>query len=172
MAALLKISANSSREIRATVQGLKLFPNEYRKWLRGETQKMALPAWNEELGKRSASNVQRRVLVSTARVSVSDQNVMLKSATVGRSLNGPGSKPSDLAAAEEFGGDRAKVTTYRTRSSKGKTYNVTRHTQRQLPTRRRGGYVVYPAASEIIPRVASLWVQTFVRTIYEAIERK
>lgn len=171
MAQLLKISANSSREIRATVQGLKLFPNEYRKWLRKETQQMALPAWQEELSKRPATVPQSAILVRTARVSVSDQNVMLKSATVGRSLAG-GAKPSTLAAAEEFGGNRDKVRTYRTRSRKGNSYNVTRHTQRQLPTRRRNGYVVYPAASEIIPRVAKLWVQTFVRTIYEAIERK
>ena len=32
------------------------------------------------------------------------------------------------------------------------------------------GYVVYPAAAEAIPRIASLWVQTAVRTLHELVE--
>ena len=47
-------------------------------------------------------------------------------------------------------------------------------------TRRRGnrfgppaktGHVAYPAARDAIPRIASLWVQTAVRTIHEQIEK-
>lgn len=172
MAQLLKISANTSREIRAVVQGMKLFPTEYRRALRKYTQSELAPEWSKILGRQSATPAQSRVLVSTARVSVSDQNVTLKSATVGRALGGPGSKPADLAAAEEFGGNRNEVATYRTRSPKGKSYTVTRHTQRQLPSRRRNGHIVFPSATEFIPRAAKLWVQTFVRTFYESIERK
>lgn len=170
MAQLLRISANSSREVRATVQAMKLFPTELRRVIRLYTKSELGSAWLEELEKPAASKIQKRVLVRTARVAVSDQNVMLKSATVGRPLGGLMSKPSDLAQAYEFGGDRNKVQSYRTRSRKGTSYTVTRHTQRQLPARRRGGYIVYPAAAKFIPRAAKLWVQTTVRTFYDLIE--
>lgn len=172
MAQLLKISANTSKEVRATVQAMKLFPRELQSAIRKYTQSELAPAWQEELNASGGSAIQQQLLVRTGRVSVSNQNVMLKSATVGKSLGSKGSKPKDLAQAYEFGGDRGATTTYRSRSKKGKTYNVTRHTQRQLPANRRKGYVVFPAATRFIPRAASLWVQTTVKTFYEVMERK
>jgi hypothetical protein len=40
---------------------------------------------------------------------------------------------------------------------------VTRNTHAQFRGPRRKGYVFYPAAQEMIPRLASLWVQTVVK---------
>jgi hypothetical protein len=55
----------------------------------------------------------------------------------------------------------------------GRAYTVrNRRTQRQYQPRDRRGRVVMPAAAKVIPRLASLWVQTTVRTFYEAIEKR
>ena len=173
MVELLKISANSSKELRATVQALKLVPRDLQRNIRKYTQSEMVPEWHKGLAEHAVSRSQHRVLVDTARVSVSNQNVMLKSATVGRSLAG-GLSPKDSWAAFEFGanrGDQAK-TTYTSRSRKGRSFKVTRNTRRQLPPRSRTGWVVYPTAKALIPRFASLWVQTTYRTIAEALERK
>jgi hypothetical protein len=109
-----------------------------------------------------------QLLVATGRVAVSDQNVTLKSATVGRKLSG-GLNPKTDAAAVEFGADHGKVT-YQATNRQGTTYNVTRNTRAQLRPRKSTGYVVYPAAASIIPRIASLWIQTTARTIYDMLD--
>ena len=71
----------------------------------------------------------------------------------------------------EFGADQTAISSYTARWKKGTSYKVTnRHTRRQFRPRNLKGYVVYPAAARIIPRMASLFVQTAVRTFYEAIE--
>lgn len=171
MAELLKISTRDSRELRATVQALKLMPRELQGNIRKYTQSELVPEWQKGLSARAGTALERQVIASTARVSVSNQNVTLKAATVGRALAG-GLQPKEDYAAVEFGANRSETTTYRSRSRKGKRYSVTRHTRRQLRSPRRGGYVAYPTAADLIPRFARLWVQTTVRTFYEAIERK
>ena len=52
-----------------------------------------------------------------------------------------------------------------------KGHKVTRNTTAQFKQRNMKGYVFYPAAREMIPRLARLWVQTVVKTyalIFEA----
>lgn len=169
MAELLKISANTSREVRATVQGLRRVPRDLAANIRKFTKSELAPEWQRLLAGRARTVTQRRVLVDTARVAVSDQNVTLKSATVGRSLSG-GLNPKDSYAGFEFGANDV-AQTY-TAHRNGRSFRVTRHTRRQLPRRSRTGWVVFPTAAAIIPRFASLWVQTTYRTIYDALERK
>lgn len=170
MAELLKISANTSREVRATVQGLRRVPRDLAANIRKFTKSELAPEWQRLLADRAGTAGQRRVLVDTARVAVSDQNVTLKSATVGRSLSG-GLNPKDSYAGFEFGANDV-TQTYTATSRRGRSFRVTRHTRRQLPRRSRTGWVVFPTAAAIIPRFASLWVQTTYRTIYDALERK
>lgn len=124
---------------------------------------MAQPEWQEGLRDRAVSRLDDKVLVRTARVQVRDTNVVLRSGAVG--------KLKTLTAPVEFGVSRDWVTTYQGRRG-SKRFPVTRHTVRQLPTRRPKGRVVYPTAANLIPRFASLWVQTIIRTFYEALERK
>jgi hypothetical protein len=112
-----------------------------------------------------------RVLSDTARVQVSNQNVTLRSAGVGRALHKGGPKPADIYAAIEFGADRNTTRGIEATSRKGKKYTYTRHTTRQLQPVKRQGYAVYPAAADIIPRLAALWAQTLVRTFNETLEK-
>jgi hypothetical protein len=110
--------------------------------------------------------------VSTARVAASNQNVRLSAATVGRPLAG-GLDPKREARAVEFGASKDHRATYTATSTRGRRFTVTnRHTARQLPRRNPKGHTFYPAVAQIVPRIASLWVQTVVRTLAEAFEGK
>src|SRR5690606_2103530 len=95
---------------------------------------------------------------------------IMRAATSRRPLSKGGISPDAYGYLAEFGGRSAEFTTYKRRSPNGGTHEVTRRTRLGLPRRSSSGRVVYPAASEAAPRMASLWVQTFVRTVYEALE--
>ena len=136
---------------------------EVREQIRKQTKLVAEPVWQEEVRAQVTDRMQTRVLSDSARVSTSDQNVMLRSGGVGKTGNTPNSV---LAAGVEFGADRNSTSTVR-----GNNGTYKRHARRQFKLPRRRGYVVYPAARNIIPRLASLWVQTTVRTIHEALEK-
>jgi hypothetical protein len=97
------------------------------------------------------------VISATATIAVSDQNIRIQSAAKGRKLKG-GLDPKVDYPAIEFGANREKVVTY---TRKG--HKVKRHTARQLQGRTASGKVFYPAASEMIPRLAKLWVQSVVK---------
>ena len=134
-----------------------------REQIRRVTKPVAESAWEEELRGNVTTLLETRALLNTARVATSDQNVMLKSAAVGRVGKVPASV---IAAGAEFGADPSKM--IRSRSVKGKAYTRRRGAQFKRP--RSGGYVVFPAAKKVIPRIASLWFQTAYRAIAEKIE--
>ncbi|MBT1633763.1 hypothetical protein [Curtobacterium flaccumfaciens] len=171
MAGSGRISVFASEELRTLLAAVKQVPREVRKNVRTYTKKNAQPIWQEEVRGRIASRLDDRVLGKTARVAVSDQNVMLQSGRIGKALTG-GAKPAALAGGVEFGANRDERTTYETTSRKGKRYTVTRHTKRQLPSRNTNGRVIHPAARAGIPRFAKLWIQTAARTLYDAMEGK
>lgn len=166
----MRISVKNSRELQGTIAALKTMPREISKWIRSETKAEMQPEWQKGVDEHARTRLDSLVLANTARMTVSNQNVSLKSASVGKSLSG-GLSPKRDYAAFEFGTDREQVTTYTSRSRKGKSYKMTRHTRHQLPPRVRNGRVVYPTAADLIPRLASLWVRTTVRTFYEVWEK-
>jgi hypothetical protein len=168
----MRISAFDSKEIQATILAMKGMDREVAKEVRAATKKMIQPEWQKAVAENGMTRLEGQVLTLTARAMVSNQNVTLKAGGVGRALTG-GAKPKDIVHSTEFGGDQSAINSYSATSSKGKRYGVkNRHTRRQFRPRNRKGYVVYPAAAEIIPRLAALWVQTTVRTFYEAIEKR
>lgn len=139
--------------------------------IRQRTKAMADPEWRKALAESAETRLDHRVLVETARVQISNQNIKLKSAGLKRKLSG-GLVPVGDWKAVELGVDPERTHTYKSRRG-SKTFTVTeRHTARQLPHSKRGGRVVYPAAGRIIPRLAALWTQTTVRTFYEALEKR
>lgn len=166
----MRISVWNSRELQATLLALRGFDRDLKKEIRVRTKAIAQPEWQKAVAQHANTKLEQRVLAQSARVQVSDQNVMLQSARVGRALSG-GLKPSANYHAVEFGGDQRAKSTYSATSKKGKRFSVTRRTRAQLRPRNKTGYVVFPAAADMIPRLAALWVQTTVRTFYEAIEK-
>ena len=166
-----RISAFASKEIQATILLLKGADRTIAKELRAQSKKVIQPVWQEAIKANAQTALEVRVLGDTARATVSDQNVTLTAGGIGKALRG-GAKPLDIFHAVEFGADRDKEAGYSTHR-KGTRYDIrARQTQRQFKRRNLKGYVAYPAAAEVIPRVASLWVQTVVRTFHEIIEGK
>ena len=137
-----------------------------RKQALSATRKEAAPIWQDELAPRATTNIQRAVLVNTARVGVTARNIQLKSATAGK-LN-TGTPASDLAAATEFGMSPGSL--YTTISRKGKVYS--RRAGRTFGGRTKAGKVVYPAVDAAIPRVTSLVIQTVTRSLLDALNPK
>lgn len=167
-----RLDVLNSRELQAVLLAVRGADKAIQTQIRKHTKDLGLPEWKAALGENARLPLQKRVLVDTARLTPSNQNVRLASATVGRSLSG-GLNPKTEYAAAEFGANQNKRTTYRATSTRGRSYVVRdRRTTQQLPPRRRTGYVFYPAAATIIPRIAALWVQTVVRTMAEAFEGK
>lgn len=165
----MRISVKDSAQLRAVILGTKMLERETRKQIRQHSSRVIVPEWQRTVAEQASTRLESRVLAATARVSVSDQNVTLKSAQVGRSLTG-GAKPADIWHAVEFGAAQT-TKTYQARSRKGRTFTVhNRHTRAHLRRRNRRGYVVHAAAAQIIPRIAALWTQTVVRGFHDAFE--
>lgn len=170
MAGSGRISVFASRELQTLLASLKQVPREVRKNVRQYTKKAAQDIWQAEIKANVRTRLDQRVLGATARVRVSDQNVTLESARIGRSLQ-HGVKPSELSAAVEFGRTDDEKHEYVTTSRNGKRYKVKRRTKRQLPSRNTNGRVVFPASRKSTPRLASLWYQTAVRTLFDHFDK-
>ena len=160
-----RISLLVSKDLQTLLSAIREIPREVAAEIRKHTKVNADPIWQESVRGHTVSRMQVRVLSDTARVAVSDQNVMLRSGGIGKMANG--TPKSVLARGVEFGADPNKMITSRTKS--GTAYQRRRGRQFNLPRSR--GYVVYPAARASIPRLASLWVQTAMRTIHEQFEK-
>lgn len=162
-----RISIIASRPLRTVVTAMKALPTENRREIRTQSRLVIVPEWRKAVYNAAASDLERRVIAANARAAVSDRNVTLRAGGSRRALSG-GLIPAVHNRAVEFGGGRDRLRTYATHSRRGKAYQVTRHTQRQLPPFRRQGYVFYQAVAEMTPRIAALWAQTWARGIYEA----
>lgn len=159
-----RISVLVSKDMGALLGALRGLEPAVRARIRRHTRDEAMPIWQEEVRGRASTRIQTRVLSDSARVSVSDVNVMLKSATIGKTHGVPNSV---LASGAEFGASPS--TRIAQRSSKGKPY-----TRRMGPVflpPRRNGYVVFDAVRSVIPRLGSLWAQIAYRTNAEELEK-
>lgn len=128
-----------------------------------ETKKAAQPIWAETTRAQVSTRLQTR-LADSARAGVTTRNVFLRAGGTGKI---GGTPLSTLAKAIEFGAH--PDTKIATTSRKGKRYARRMGSTFRLPRSR--GYVAHPAASEAIPRIASLWVQTTIRTTLEELEK-
>lgn len=159
----IQVSVRDSRELRAAVLAIASVGRDLKAQLRAQTKRVVAPEWEKGIAERVHGRQDTAVLLRSARVQVRDTNVVLRSGAVG--------KFKDLTKAVEFGGDRERKKTYQSHRGAAR-FDVTRHTSRQLPPKYRKGRVVYPAATDLIPRLVALWVQTTIRTFHEAIEKR
>ncbi|RLP70969.1 hypothetical protein D9V30_00615 [Mycetocola reblochoni] len=167
----LRVSVYGVKELQAVILAMKALDRDLKKTLRAQTREVVGAIWKQSIAENVQSRMESRVLGDTARVKVSDQNVTLTSASVGRKMSG-GVKPSEVFASVEFGNYPERRRTYTARSKRGNSYDVTRRTAAQFRPKNREGYVVWPAAAEAVPRIAALWVQTIARGIHEAFEKR
>ncbi len=166
----MRISVLDSRQLLLVVTAMRGLDREARKHIRRVTKPVVQKEWQWGLAQRAETRLEHRVLVDTARVAVSDQNVTLKSAGSTRELTG-GLAPSWGWAGVEYGAD-LKPSTYTRWTKRGRAVKITRTSGHQFKHRAKSGHVVFPTAADLIPRLASLWVQTWVRAFHDATEGK
>lgn len=162
------LSAHGSRELRATALAMKLVGRDVRSQINKNTRTTMNPVWRELVAAKARTSTDQRVIAKGARIAAGNPPVAV-AASSSKPLPG-GLVPATGWQAVEFGANRSKVLTYQSRSPKGTTYSVTRHTARQMPAIARKGRVAYSAAGVLGHRLAALWVQTVVRAIHEAAE--
>lgn len=163
------LSVRGDDRLRAVVLALRQARREVRNDISKATRQTMSPVWRDAVTGNARTAQDRRVIAQGARIAAGNPPAAV-AASSRRRLPG-GLVPADSWHTVEFGADRDKVTTYKRRSPSGGTHEVTRHTARQLPPRYRKGRVAYPALREVVPRLASLWVQIIVRKFNEAVEK-
>lgn len=169
---MLRLDVKNSRELQATILAIRNAPKEIQKRIRDHTKQALLPEWQQGLREHADTRLQHRVLADTAKASVSNQNVRLASAGSAKRLSG-GLSPSRNGRAVEFGIDPRKPLKYTRKNRKGGgSHTVNRRIGNAFGSRAARGNAVFPTAAALIPRFASLWIQTTVRTFYEALEGK
>lgn len=166
---MVRLDVFKSPELLATIYALRSIDKTLQKKVRDYTKAVAGPEWKQALAQRANTRLEHRVIVDTAVISVSNQNVRVQSASKGRRLSG-GLDPKTDYAPVEFGMN-AKGVTYTRKSRKGGTHRVTRVMGTQFPAARREG-PFWQSARNMVPRIAALWVQTTVKTIGNALEGK
>lgn len=158
-----------SRELQAALVAFKVLPKEITKLTRQHTKKLVDAEWQKGLTKRAVTPLQQRVLAKTAVSSVTNNNVMMKSATKGKVS--ARTAAWELASGAEFGADINAYSVYNRRSKRGGTHKVKRRVMRGFGWHRgRTGRVVFPTAQDLAPRIASMYVQTLLRTTAEVFE--
>ena len=171
-----RISVFESKELQGVILALKGMDKEIAKQIRKQTKDVVLPVWQDSVAETISmglgTRLESRAFGNTARVAVSNQNITLSVASVGKPLSG-GLNPRTQAHVVEFGADRSKTVSYEARSTRGKNYTVNkRRTRAMLRPKNKTGYVFYPTVKTVIPRIAALWIQTTVRTFHEALEKR
>lgn len=154
----MRLDVRRSRELTALVQVLATVPKEVAKEVRARSKAVIVPEWKKGLAEHAPERLFFERLVNPSTAYVSDRGVKLIA----------GSNAAKMHPREtEFGSYREDYNTYSTRRG-----SVTRRTQRQFWHYQPKGRVVIPTVSNMIPRIAALWVQTTVRTVAELLERK
>lgn len=166
-----RISLTIDSPLRDMLVAARSVPAEVRKQINVQTKRVAEPIWTDELRGRAATRLQQRALVNPARVGVTNRNVFLRSGSVGKLTSG--TPVSDVSIVAEFGAGTDHTQSVRAHPRRGGTVRAhTRRIGRRVPPKRRGGYVVYPAAKDSIPRLTSLWIQTATKTALDKLELK
>lgn len=144
---------------------MRALPDEVRKQIPIHTKSAAEPIWKQETAQRATSRLQVRVLSDSAKVGVTQRNVILRSGAVGRLSSG--TAVSDLVRSAEFGANPDRPVSVTNR----KGTQFTRRLGPKFGPLNRHGNVVYPAAWASLSRFGALWIQTTYRTVHEQIEK-
>lgn len=156
------------RDAVAASYALRRVDTELRAEMTRNIRAVVTPMWKGAVSERGRRRVDEAVLTKGARVNAGARPALV-AASSRRALSG-GLVPRDEWQGFEFGRTNDSPTTYSRRSPTGGRHSVTRHTRRQLPPRYADGRVLYKAVGAIGARVFSLWAQTAIRTVFDALE--
>ncbi len=164
----MRVRVDGVRDAVAASYALRRVDTELRREMTRNIRSVVNPMWQGAVRERGRTRTDQAVLTKGARVNAGARPTLV-AASSRRTLRG-GLVPRDEWQAFEFGATSDATTTYRRRSQRGNYHDVTRHTRRQLPPRYAGGRVLYKAVGAIGARVFSLWAQTAIRNVFDALE--
>lgn len=172
----VQINPADRAQLRAVQRAFRSLPKELKTEIRNTQRAELGPIWKQEMASAVASadarqGMQAKVFGAGVRVKAGLPAYLIAGGS-NRKLSGGGTA-SDLARPFEFGTKRREnATRYYRKSKRGGRHTVVRRTSRQLPLVRRVGYVVYPAASQAIPKVIGATVTRITNRVYLAAEGK
>lgn len=145
------------------------FPQVLRQRMTSAARSVVVPAFREEMGSQPAPSMARRLIIPGSSVLAGFGGYTAIAGTSGERLSG-GGVASQMARAWEFGTARRgiKRTVPRKNLRIGSVYH--RDTTAQLPSRRRKGWVFYPAMGDLSKRTVPLYVQLAVKTLADTLE--
>jgi len=164
------ISVHDSNRLKAVALVMRGLERPVVREINTRTRDELGPLWKSLVELHAQQHVDFQVLAKGARLKPGNPPQVIAASSRRRMAGGL--IPAEQFHIREFGGTRDALTTYSRRGRRGGTHQVTRHTARQLPPRYRKGRVVWPAFAEFAPRAVSLWVQTVVRTVMDAVDKE
>lgn len=152
------VSAEAAEDLVAVQTRLAAAPAKLQQLLEATASEQLSRAWGEELDRAPATPAQDEFITVGASAQPSAGGLTVRTGH------------PDLWAPFEFGtNDRERKTTYYRRGNSNRSAGmVTRRTSRQLPPRKAGGYVAYPAANRLGTRVFKMWRELIQKVIGDA----
>lgn len=163
---------NAPAELRAAVLAMKRADSVVRRDVSARMRESMNPAWRAEVTERTPAGLAGRLLNVGVRITGGNPPQLVAASSRRKVGNGGTLTPDTNWPGWEYGASGDDEKTYTTRSRAGTAYKVTRHTERQMPARRRNGRVLGPAVQAILPRVAAYWTQSVIRAFMDAAEGK
>jgi hypothetical protein len=165
---MIRFDVHDNRRLQAVVLAMKAADRDLRSDINKAIRQTMGPPWKSLVELHATSTLDARVLAKGAKITAGNPPVLVAASST-RPLKG-GLVPAQLWSVAEFGGYGIKRTTYQTHSRRGRAYQVTRHTQHQLPQLAKTGRVLYPAIADFMPRAAALLTQLVVKKYLDAAE--
>lgn len=158
-------------QLRAAALAVKAVDKDLRRDLNRRTRETMGPVWTTALAERIGW-APEQALLKGARVAAGNPPALIAAGSARPWRRGSTLIPRDHWHALEYGSSSQAFTEYRRVSPAGTPHTVRRRTKTHLRPRRRAGYIIGPTLAEVLPRTASLWVQTVVRTILDAVDER
>lgn len=155
--------------LEALAAAQRAFPDVLRQRMTAAASRVIVPAIEQEMRARPAPGQVKRMVIPGS-FAVAGFGGYTAVAGVSRERFSGGGVARELARTWEFGTARRgiKKPVRRKNLRLGSTYY--RDTTAQVPPRRRGGWIFYPAMGEVSKRSVPLYVQLAVKTIADSLE--
>lgn len=152
------VSAEAGKDLIAATAAINRAPAEIRRLIADTSRSQLSGAWAQELDKRPAFNGAQEKFVREG-----SRAIPFGSGITVRTGNPSFSRPFEFGTVNrEF---------ERTYVKKDGT-KVTRRTRRQMPERRKAGWIAYPAANALGARAMRMWAQIAVKVTHDWMEGK
>lgn len=155
---------DASPELRAAAIGMKKASKDTRKQINDGMRSTFNPIWKQSLAQTMGGYSKLdSMMLQGSRIRAGNPPELV--AATSRRTFGRALKPAEHWPLVEYGASGTKISEYqrRNRTSAG-THTVRRRTMSGLPPRTRSGRIATPAAKDILPRMASYFIQSVLKT--------